>query len=92
MLGDPNVGSTIWLQDSYPVNKSTKLHSVHAGLAKKRDIEVHKTRGIDSGHKIVQVLASSSIFKVGKSRENNAFSWWRQAKVVTAGREGNEME
>jgi hypothetical protein len=70
----------------YPLDESAKLRSVHRGLAKECDIDILETRCIDSGHKAVQVLASSSIFEAGESRENNAFPWrWRQAKVVSAG-------
>jgi hypothetical protein len=62
-------------------------------LAEERDIDILETRGIDSGYEAVQVLANSSIFEVGESWENNAIPWqWRQGEVVSAGREGEEME
>jgi len=55
-------------------------------LAEERDIDILETRSIDSGYETVQVLANSSIFKVGESWENNAVPWrWRQAEVVSAG-------
>jgi len=73
MLGDSNVCSTIWLLDFHPVDESTKLRSVYGGLANERNIDVPKTRSIDPGYETVQVLASSSIFEAGESRENNAF-------------------
>jgi len=62
-------------------------------LAEERDIDIPETRSIDSGYETVQILANSSIFETGESWENNAVPWrWRQGEVVSAGREGQEME
>jgi len=62
-------------------------------LVEERDIDIPEMRGIDSSHETVQILARSSIFQVCKSREDNTFLWqWRQAEVVSARREGMEME
>jgi len=55
-------------------------------LAEERDIDIPETRNIDSGYETVQILANSSIFEVGESRENKAVPWrWRQGEVVSAG-------
>jgi hypothetical protein len=50
-------------------------------------------RCVKAGHKIVQVLASSSICKACERRKDNAFLWlWRNAEEASAAREGKEME
>jgi len=92
-LGGKNVCSTMRTQHFYPINESTKLRSVHRGLAKERNIDIRETKCVNFGHEIVQALASSSIFEAGESGENSTFPWRRrQAKVVSAGGNGKEME
>ena len=72
-----------------PLDELAELQSIHRGLVKQCDINLANTRRIDSGHEDVQILARSSIFEVGESSENGAFSLrWRQAEVAPASGEG----
>jgi len=81
------------LMHFYPVDKLAKLRSVHRGLVEECDVNIPETRCIDSGYETVQILARSSIFEKCESREDDSFLWrWRQAEVVSARREGTEME
>lgn len=56
---------------NYLLDESAKLRNVHCGLAEKFDIKFLEKRRIDSGHEIVQILASSSIFEASESGEND---------------------
>ena len=83
----------MWLLHCNPVDKLAKLWWVYMwGVVKECDVNVSKSRSIDSSCQIAQVLANSLIFEFPESKESNVFPWQRQANRCQVVCGGKEME